>query len=82
MEYMLLVCWGTKIEKDKLKTFDVWLLETWIELQKAGKGELIIEIAFICWQIWKMRNEVVIGRKAIELDMVVYRIRKAIGEYY
>ena len=35
------------------------------------------EIVYVCWNIWKGRCELVVGRK-----MVVERIRVAIREFY
>ena len=75
-------CWGKRIENEGLTTFDEWLLKTCNEFKKEWRKELIIDVAFICWQIWKMRNEVVIGNKIVEIEIVIAKIRRVINEYH
>ena len=43
------------------------------EFKKVGKEELIIDVAFICSQIWKIRSEVVSGKKFVEMDIAISR---------
>ena len=93
VEHMLLVCewtrgvwfnccWGLKIEKEKLTTIDEWLLQMYEELRKVEREELVTEVGFICWQVWKIRCEIIVGRKVVSIEEVVPRIKKAIEEYY
>ena len=94
VEHMLLVrewtkgvwfkcCWGLKIEKEKITTIDEWLLQLYVGLKKADREGLIIEVAFICWQIWKIKSEMVVERKVVNIDdKVTPRIRKVISKYY
>ena len=37
-------------------------------------------IAFICWQIWKVRSEIVVGKKGIDRNKVIFRIKGVINE--
>ena len=40
------------------------------------------DLAYICWQNWKKRSELVVGKKSIDNNNAIFRIKKAVNEYY
>ena len=40
-------------------------------LKKVGSEELFTEVGFVCWQIWKIRSEIVVGKKVINIEEVL-----------
>ncbi|XWS37177.1 hypothetical protein CRYUN_Cryun19dG0020400 [Craigia yunnanensis] len=51
-------------------------------LRKEIREELMTDMAFICWQIWKARCEVVICKKDIDNRSVIFKIKRNVTEYY
>ena len=93
IEHMLLLCewtkgcWfegchGIKIEKIGMSSFDKWLLGVINDLKGKGSMNVMNEVVYVCWNIWKGRCDLVVGRKMVDCKMVVKRIRVAIREFY
>ena len=46
-------CYGLKIYKEEITTFDSWFLENTLLLKKAGREDLFIEMALIVGKFGK-----------------------------
>ena len=58
-------CYGLKIGKYKVNSFDQWLMVVYNGLEglKQDVERIKIKVAYTCCLIWKTRCEVVIGGK-------------------
>ena len=45
-----------------------------MELRKKGKEELLIDVAFIYMQLWKMRCERAVGKRCLDSNSTITRI--------
>ena len=93
VEHMLLECewtrvmWfvccnGLRIRKERVTKFDVWWLNSIEVLKKNGKEVMMNDVVYVCWQIWKIRCEMVLERKQISIDEAIRRKKVAIKEFY
>ena len=75
-------CPGMRICREEISTVDVWLLKIYTELKGRGQERIMNDIAYVSWQIWKIRCEMVIQRKEVSIHKAIDRIKKAIAEFY
>ena len=76
-------CWfGIRMCKERVTTFDRWMSESMENLRKERREELMTDMAFICWQIWKARCEAVICKRYIDNGSIIFRIKRGVSEYY
>ena len=53
-----------RIRKEDVSKFDVWLMSISEELKREGNEVILSDVAYVCWQIWKVRCEMVMEKKA------------------
>ena len=53
-----------------------------MDLKKKGEMVLMNNIAYVCWQIWKMGCEMVMERKCIGVNEALRRVNMAVNEFY
>ena len=58
-------CHGIRICRDEVSNFDTLLLGVYEVLKGKGQEVLMNDIAYVCWQIWKIRCEMVMERKML-----------------
>ena len=52
------------------------------ELKKERNEVMLNDVAYVCWQIWKVRCEMVMEKKQISVEEAISIIKGAIKEFY
>ena len=78
MPIWFVVCFGMRYQKNEICRFDEWL--NGIVSKKGIDKEVKALIALTCWNIWKERCNVQLGKQTLNVDNVIRRVRWAYGD--